>query len=359
MDDPMSQALQELRLTSYEQLFRENAIETREDLCNLSIEDVKEIGVTKIGDRNRLLSWIESQRSLPFVDVIVNNVSTTSSSTASCSITSNSSLTTTAIQSSWPKPNVQSILDDIDGISYENIFQEAVFYIKENELFCYVPKRSACHEGSLSSLFHYLYIDSDIVKSCMTTLLDRELFRLANLARDNGLPVTVINNNGSREHLIGNIRVNEESVITIAMRLHEMIIHRYSYLNATEAPPSDEDTQTLSVFRKASLSLAVQVAFISQVTQQSEDEVIDAFMEEKIDSAEDSSITSTSPDNISNSLLSSNTSVVPLPPSPGDEEALNTLKQTKKMNMARIVGTFVGAVGVEVGRGVASMLFAN
>lgn len=356
MMDPMSQILQELRLSAYEKNFRDEEIKTLEDLRNLSLDDIKEIGVTKVGDRNRLLQWINTQNSQPVVEVDANNGDS-----------SNASITTTVVQqeSAWPLPNVHDILDDIDGVSFEHKFNEAVCYIKDDELFCYVPERSACHQGSHAPLFNYLYIDADIVQRSMTTLVGKEIAKMTSIARESGLNVSVVNHGGSIEYVIGKINVQQKCVIDTAMRLHEMIIHRYSYLNATEEPPSDEDTKVLTVFRKASLSLAVQVSLISEVTQKSENEVIRAFMDnsdpaEDCDPAEDA----TSID-VPDSPQSSDTctALVPFNPlnAPSSDASPNTLiKPANKFKIpkSRILRMMVGAVGAEVGKALILCLLA-
>lgn len=57
----VDQVLLELGLQQYANSFKENSIETVHDLKLLSTQDLKEIGLVKIGERNRLKSWIDMQ----------------------------------------------------------------------------------------------------------------------------------------------------------------------------------------------------------------------------------------------------------------------------------------------------------
>jgi len=60
--------LRELGLQQYEAAFRDNRIDVRV-LPKLTAEDLKELGVTTVGDRRLLLEAIAALRKCLFVDV--------------------------------------------------------------------------------------------------------------------------------------------------------------------------------------------------------------------------------------------------------------------------------------------------
>ena len=57
---PVSVVLAKIRLSHHGDLLLEHGIETAEDLKDLSKEQAQEIGVTKVGELNRLKRWQES-----------------------------------------------------------------------------------------------------------------------------------------------------------------------------------------------------------------------------------------------------------------------------------------------------------
>ena len=61
----MADWLRSLGLERYEQAFRENRIEA-DVLPSLTVEDLKDLGVTLVGDRRRLLDAIAALGPLPF-----------------------------------------------------------------------------------------------------------------------------------------------------------------------------------------------------------------------------------------------------------------------------------------------------
>jgi len=58
----INKVLQQLRLNHHENAFQENGIATIADMKLLSAEDIREIGVTILGERNRLKKWIADHR---------------------------------------------------------------------------------------------------------------------------------------------------------------------------------------------------------------------------------------------------------------------------------------------------------
>mmetsp|Transcript_17478 Transcript_17478/g.27002 ORF Transcript_17478/g.27002 Transcript_17478/m.27002 type:complete len:671 (+) Transcript_17478:88-2100(+) len=58
--DNTEQILEELRLSQHMQSFRENDITKEADILQLSVQDINDLGITKIGERNRLREWIQT-----------------------------------------------------------------------------------------------------------------------------------------------------------------------------------------------------------------------------------------------------------------------------------------------------------
>eukprot|EP00957_Ditylum_brightwellii_P134957 10289826-Ditylum_brightwellii.AAC.1 len=68
MDDSTDEVhaiLSHLNLLNHEEAFRENGIETWDDIALLTREDLSELGIVKIGERNRLLALVKSRQPQP------------------------------------------------------------------------------------------------------------------------------------------------------------------------------------------------------------------------------------------------------------------------------------------------------
>lgn len=173
---------------------------------------------------------------------------------------------------------VDGILEEEDLIPIRGLFREATYYMKDDAF-----DRATVvdnYNASCAQLFDFLVIAS-IIREVMEYLLQTEISRMIDAARANNLDSsTIVNGRGTNTCMVGKIQIDKGKVIDDAIEVHKDISRRYSRVNATIDRLTKSEERVLHGFRKASLSVAIRVAFLTHLAQTTKEFIIQTFVEE-------------------------------------------------------------------------------